>query len=374
MLKTYEFDIEIPQDVLRLKEVFTQANYDLFLVGGCVRDSILGKQPKDFDLVTNALPDDVVSILGDFRLELIGKAFGIVSVITRLGTYEIATYRTDGEYTDGRRPDSVKFATIEEDAERRDLTINALYYDMDKKHILDYVGGFDDLENKVIRTVGDPELRFKEDKLRKLRTIRFASRFDSQPDAKTYLALKNNPNLNGVSPERIYTEFWSGYRSAVETSDYLNILKELRFYRWIFSGMKITDIIIVAKKPLITIALMLRQNKVHEVQTCLKNAKYTRDFIRYISFFLSLQQLSIDTAFSLKRNQIKFDIPDDDCYEFMTFAGVDNTLRNAFVNYELSVDAQDLSLMENIEGQQLGKRIAEIETSFFKEIYNKNLV
>jgi tRNA nucleotidyltransferase/poly(A) polymerase len=171
----------IPESVKDLNEIFKKAGKKLYLVGGSVRDFLTGDKPKDFDLATDALPDEVIKIIGDkFRTNLQGKAFGVVVVFTKEVPegMEIATFREDvydGKLGKTRNPD-VKFTTIEQDVLRRDLRINGLFYDLDKKEIVDLVGGVDDIKNKVIGMIGDPDLRIKEDPLRILRAIRMACR------------------------------------------------------------------------------------------------------------------------------------------------------------------------------------------------------
>jgi poly(A) polymerase len=171
----------IPQSVKDLHDLFQSAGKKLYLVGGSVRDFLTGDKPKDFDLATDALPDEVLEIVGKkFRTNLQGKAFGVVVVFTDEVPegMEIATFRSDiydGKLGKSRNPD-VKFTTIDQDVLRRDLRINGLFYDLDKKEIVDLVGGIDDIKNGVIGMIGDPDLRIKEDPLRILRAIRMACR------------------------------------------------------------------------------------------------------------------------------------------------------------------------------------------------------
>ena len=171
----------IPQSVKELYELFQSAGKKLYLVGGSVRDFLTGDKPKDFDLATDALPDEVLEIVGDkYRTNLQGRAFGVVVVYTKEipEGMEIATFRSDiyaGKLGKSRNPD-VKFTTIDQDVLRRDLRINGLFYDLNKKEIVDLVGGIDDIKNGVIGMIGDPDLRIKEDPLRILRAIRMACR------------------------------------------------------------------------------------------------------------------------------------------------------------------------------------------------------
>lgn len=179
--KTSDMWDVIPDSVKELHLLFKTAGKKLYLVGGSVRDFLTGDKPKDFDLTTDALPDEVLNILGDkYRTNLQGKAFGVIVVFTKDQPegMEIATFRED-IYDDKlgktRNPD-VKFTTIDQDVLRRDLRINGLFYDLDKREIVDLVGGVEDIKNRKINMIGDPDLRIKEDPLRILRAIRMACR------------------------------------------------------------------------------------------------------------------------------------------------------------------------------------------------------
>lgn len=169
--------IEMPQDIRDIESVFRQNGHSLYLVGGCVRDAVMGKKPKDFDLATDAMPDVVKSMMEEagYKTLSVGASFGIINVVTDDDQYEIASFRSD--VGSGRRPDSVNFTDMRTDAQRRDLTINALYYDLRTEEVIDMVGGLNDIENGIIRTVGKASDRFQEDPLRIVRLIRFYSRF-----------------------------------------------------------------------------------------------------------------------------------------------------------------------------------------------------
>lgn len=173
-----KFNMNIPDDILKIKDVFKKNGFKLYVVGGAVRDAVLGKDPKDFDLATDAMPDKVEEMMKSAGLRTLptGKTFGVINVFTNDGEYEIATFRSDE--TKGRNPEVKLGVSIETDAARRDLRINALYYDIDTHEIIDLVGGLDDLKNGTIQTVGNPQERFEEDPLRILRFFRFFCRFN----------------------------------------------------------------------------------------------------------------------------------------------------------------------------------------------------
>lgn len=200
------------------------AGFESVFAGGCVRDQLLGIEPKDYDVATNATPDQVRQIFGRRRTLAVGAAFGVIVVLGRRhqGQVEVATFRSDAEYSDGRRPDAVEFTDPQSDAARRDFTINGMFYDPLAEQTIDYVGGVADLERGIIRAIGDPQLRLAEDYLRMLRAVRFTARFGFKLDEQTRRAVEANaPRITSVSAERIYNELermliHSGRRQAVE--------------------------------------------------------------------------------------------------------------------------------------------------------------
>ena len=177
--------------------------------GGCVRDLILGHLPSDFDVATNARPDQVIDLFPK-RTIPVGESFGVVRVRGPYGSkleVEVATFRSDGAYIDGRRPESVVFSSPELDAQRRDFTINGMFFDPFTDQVIDHVGGLSDLAEGVVRAIGDPSARFREDKLRLLRAVRFAARLDFRIDPETYSAILAMANqIDVVAPERMAQE------------------------------------------------------------------------------------------------------------------------------------------------------------------------
>ncbi len=187
-----------------------QEGFEALWAGGCVRDQLLGQTPKDYDVASTATPDDVIRIFGRRRTVAVGASFGVVLVLgpnKTAGQIEVATFRSDGEYYDGRRPSSVRFCRPEEDAKRRDFTINGMFFDPIDDTLIDYVGGRDDLAAGVVRAIGDPVARFTEDKLRMLRAVRFTATFGFILDAATAAAVRQlKRQLCQVSAERIAQE------------------------------------------------------------------------------------------------------------------------------------------------------------------------
>ena len=166
-------NINIPKNVKFIIDTYYNNNYEAFMVGGCVRDSLLGLKPKDFDVTTSALPEITENLFT--KTIPTGIKHGTVTVVIDKENFEVTTYRTEENYIDNRRPEKVEFVKdLKEDLSRRDFTINAFAYN-DKEGLIDYFNGMDDLKNKVIRAVGDPNKRFNEDALRMLRAIRFSA-------------------------------------------------------------------------------------------------------------------------------------------------------------------------------------------------------
>lgn len=272
----------------------TGAGFDAVLAGGSVRDSLLGVRPKDFDIATTATPDTVEKLFE--KTVAVGKSFGVIVVLNPDGTsIEVATYRQDGSYEDGRRPTGVVFTDREEDAKRRDFTVNALFYDPAAREIIDYADGLKDLEEKTLRAVGEPAKRFEEDKLRMLRAVRFSGQLDFEIEPETAKAIKlHAKSLKQVSRERIRDEVdkllmcenpLKGFR-AIEDLD----LKESVFEDWapwifpvhprVFTG----DDLDVRRALLFYPAL--KRAGLDRIQERLKNWKYGRNFTELATWLM----------------------------------------------------------------------------------------
>ena len=181
------------------------AGFSAFWVGGCVRDFLLGRPPGDYDIVTSALPEQIEAL---FRRTLpVGRKFGVIVVVEHRQPFQVATFRAEADYQDGRRPGRVVFGDAMADARRRDFTVNGLFYDPVSKQLHDWVGGEADLRARIIRTIGAPAERFGEDHLRLLRAVRFAAQLDFTLEADTFAALKAHAHkIKGISAERIREE------------------------------------------------------------------------------------------------------------------------------------------------------------------------
>lgn len=190
---------------LQIIQMLRAAGHVALLAGGCVRDRLLSRTPKDYDVATDATPDHVSRIFPKARR--VGAKFGVM-LVRKYGHYvEVATFRTDGTYSDGRHPDQVEFGTELDDACRRDFTINGLFFDPLADKVIDHVGGRADLDAGIVRTIGDPNLRFAEDHLRMLRAVRFAARLGFEIEPTTMTAIQRHAHhLRSISPERIWLE------------------------------------------------------------------------------------------------------------------------------------------------------------------------
>ena len=208
--------------VRRLRE----HGFTAYFAGGCVRDALRGAPVKDIDVATSATPEQVAALFPAQSVG-VGKSFGVMLVLQDGVPYDVATFRTDGGYQDGRHPESVAYDTAEHDAQRRDFTVNALFYDPLEARVIDYVGGLADLRAGLLRTVGDPLRRFREDRLRLLRAVRFAAVCGWAIEPATWAALRAEaPALPCVSAERIRVEFIRTLTEAPKPSHALDLLAE----------------------------------------------------------------------------------------------------------------------------------------------------
>ena len=223
------------QFAVTVVERLRQAGHETYWAGGCVRDDLLGRTPADYDVATAARPDQVRQVFGHRRTLAVGAAFGVITVLgpKGAGQVEVATFRADAPYTDGRHPAGVTFCSAREDAQRRDFTINGLFLDPLTGAVHDFVGGRDDLAAGVVRAIGVPAMRFGEDHLRMLRAVRFAAFFGFALDDETRTAVERMAHLvTSVSPERVAAELRAmvsrpGRRRALELLDETGLAREV---------------------------------------------------------------------------------------------------------------------------------------------------
>jgi tRNA nucleotidyltransferase (CCA-adding enzyme) len=209
----------------RIVRELQKAGYLTVLAGGCVRDSLLGVKPKDLDIATGATPEVVEELFS--KTLAVGKDFGTIVVVEDGHNFEVTTFRREGPYEDGRHPSSVTFTDAAEDARRRDFTVNALFYDPLEREVIDFVGGLDDLHKKILRAVGNPSERFREDRLRMLRAIRFVAQLGFELESSAMQAIQEQAEeLKVISAERILNEvkrflsaehLWMGMKALLES-------------------------------------------------------------------------------------------------------------------------------------------------------------
>jgi len=369
-------DIPVPKGAHDIHKLLKDAGHELYLVGGSVRDHLLGKKPKDFDLATEASPERIIDLLSKDKrfkdkLDLTGKDFGVVRVHDPEGEeYEIATFRQDiGE---GRRPDEVKFTTIDEDVARRDLTINAMFYDMDTNEIVDYVGGIKDTREGVIKTVGRPKDRFREDKLRVLRVVRFAGRLGAEIDAETSKAIKDDPDLHGVSPERIHDEFVRGIASAKDPKHYLKMTEELGLFDQIFPKLTVGKTYLDTPDPILQMVSLLRDNKQKDIDKVMREMKYSREEIQKVLFMLKMRSLDSAGATDLKKVYKKLDMNRPSLVAAARALGKPKLDEiKAFVSFAESPPAlsgKDLAERGMKKGPEMGKAIAKAEQEAYEAL------
>ncbi|MCC9640741.1 CCA tRNA nucleotidyltransferase [Rhodopirellula sp. JC740] len=243
-------------EAVRIIQELNRAGFVAVLAGGCVRDALLGRKPKDFDVATDATPESVREVFGKRNTLAFGESFGVIGVLpprsqrdsasesaaAKLLPTEVATFRADGTYSDGRRPDHVTYGDAEADALRRDFTINGMFYDLSKREVVDYVGGTEDLKKQQLRTIGKAATRFDEDKLRMLRAVRFATTLGFAIERKTFAAIeKHADGISVVSGERIGAEMRRvmmapnsdfGLETLVDTGLSSHIWPQLQTMNW----------------------------------------------------------------------------------------------------------------------------------------------
>ena len=361
LLAESKLKMSIPSDIKKLYKLFIKNKKQLYVVGGAVRDAILGKSPKDFDLTTDASPDEVIAIAkqGKFKhTDLVGKAQGVIIV----NGHEIATFRKD--IGKGRRPDAVEFTPdIKVDVQRRDLTVNALYYDIGKGQIVDVVGGIKDLQKRQARTVGDPDTRFEEDPLRKLRAVRFAGVLSGKMHKDTWNSLKNNPDLSMLSGERIRDEFIKGIKKSKKVSTYLKMLYKLGMFKDIFPGLKINLSFENSKDYIVQVATLLKGNTWSKVLPKLKSAKWFNQEVKDIIHLLKLDQFNSDDILTIKREEKNTKLSDNQVKQFAGISGNGSNILKVW-KFKLSVTSKD-ALEKGLTGKAIGDYIRDKEIKLF---------
>lgn len=290
--------------VEQIQQKLVHNGYRSLIAGGAVRDLLLGRPAHDIDIATSATPDEVARLFN--KVLMVGKEFGVCRVVIDEVSIEVATFRKDGPYSDGRKPDSIIYSSEQEDAFRRDFTINALFYDPQTKKVLDYVGGEEDLKKGLIRAVGDASLRFTEDKLRILRAVRFYGQLNFSIEVQTEQAIAEKvKDIHQISIERIRDE-WDkilvapfGYKS-IEKAWQTGLWSEL-FPLWHYEEVFIEQKLFNSPSNLLNrwCLFLLSQDwqSRESLQNWMKSWKFSNDPMKTILFcYGSLSELSQPTS------------------------------------------------------------------------------
>jgi len=377
--KTLNINIPLPNDVIDIFNAYNKAGKKLYVVGGAIRDFLMDKQPHDYDLTTNALPNESKEILKDFNVsDEQGANFGVLRVYTEdepLG-HEIATFRRDiskGRDVKGsdQKVEIGSDVTIEDDCMRRDITINALFYDIEKQEIVDLVGGISDLKNDVIRSVGDPQKRFDEDRLRILRVFRFAARTGGKVDFMTAKAIKKDNRLRGVSPEedvsqeRIMGGKESEWNKTLKHAEkgglkimqrYIDLLSEFNMWVQMFPGMKINEKIKIDKLDnAIIFTNLFEGNDIRKLRKhIIETLKFPVELYNKILFLSELEKIeNPNNVYYLANMKNRFHISDDLIKDFY-----DKDL-TPFLNYcndGFIIDGNDL-MKQGFKGREIQMNI-----------------
>ena len=381
-LEKLNTEIPLPNDIIEISNAYIKAGKDIFLVGGAVRDFIQGVKPKDWDLVTNALPDESKEILRGFRVsDEQGKNFGVLRVYTKDEPegYEIASYRRDisgGRDTKGddQKVEMGSDVTIEDDCMRRDLTSNALFYDIRNKKIVDLVGGVDDIKNGIVRAVGDASQRFIEDRLRILRIFRFASRMNGKIDEQTSKAILNDNRLRGIGPkddvsqERIWEEMLKSFKQAKDYNYYLSLFTKYNMWGEVFPGVQINTKPVESKNFVILIANLFLGNSTDKLEVKLvQDFKIDGETTKKVVFLLELLNLTPEVLLDTYRKKTSCSIDDSTILEWLGVTGNESNTLIKFLEYKPTISSQEL-MDQGFKGKDLGLEIKRLEIEKFKSM------
>lgn len=378
-LESKSAEMPLPQDVIDIAAAYQRAGKEIYVVGGAVRDFKKGVDPKDYDLVTNALPDESKSILKGFRVsDEQGKNFGVIRVYTDSEPegYEIASFRRDiakGRDTKGdeQKVEMGPDVTIEDDVMRRDLTMNALFYDISKKEIVDLVGGMEDISKNRVKAVGDASQRFLEDRLRVMRVFRFAARTGGIIEDKTADAIRKDNRLRGVGPtddvsqERIWEEIVKAWKQAKDFGQYLEFFSEFDMWEQVFPGVKVSEPVDSADFAVV-IASLLRGNPSDYIDKKLvQDFRIDTSLAKKIVFLVSLNNFDADKVLDYWRKRKSSGISDETILEWLTKTASEREDLVRFVGWKPSVNSEDV-MARGFKGKALGEEIKRLEVENFK--------
>jgi tRNA nucleotidyltransferase/poly(A) polymerase len=364
----------IPDSIKELYSMFNQSGKKLYIVGGSVRDFLNNDKAKDFDLATDATPDEVIEIVSKkFKYRVQGKAFFVVVVFTHdqpLGM-EISTFREDvyGELLGKTRNPEVKYSTIDKDVERRDITYNALFYDLGERKIIDLIGGIEDLKNNITRFVGDPDMRIKEDPLRILRILRFTSRYGFVIEDKTTESIKKNKEqLNIITKNRIWEEFYNAHKQVKDFSVYLNYLTEFDLWGLVFPNITINKDIVKTKSIEVYFANLFRNE---DIETLFDKMVYEflipKEIAIVTEFLIELNNFVAEDICSLYKKKNIYKISDDLVSEWYDVANLNKPTHRAFLIYKPVTTTKELMDL-GFKGRELGVELQKREVENFKNL------
>ena len=369
----------IPQSVKDLHKLFKASGKKLYLVGGAVRDFLTGDTPKDFDLATDALPDEVLGIISDkYRTNLQGKAFGVVVAYTKDQPegMEIATFREDT--SKGRNPEVKLGVTIDQDVKRRDISFNGLFFDLDTNEIVDLVGGQQDLKDGVTRMIGDPTERFEEDSLRILRAFRFASRYGHPLHKDTEDAIAKRNQLENIDPEsgemkrisqeRVWEEIKKAWKQAKDYNSYLAFFTKFDMWCQVFPGVDINTDLVDTKDFVVVFTNLFKNEDTNRLETKLvQEFRIEQEITKKIVFLLELSKMKAEDALDLFRKRQQCAITDATILEWLRVSNNQNDMLVKFVEYKPTVSSKEL-MEQGFSGKELGEEIKRLEIEKFKQM------
>lgn len=378
-LESRSVEMPLPQDVIDIAAAYQRAGKDIYVVGGAVRDFKKGVEPKDYDLVTNALPEESKRILKGFNVsDEQGKNFGVLRVYTKDEPegYEIASFRKDiakGRDTKGddQKVEMGANVTIEDDVMRRDLTMNALFYDIVKKEIVDLVGGIEDIERGRIAAVGDASLRFVEDRLRIMRVFRFAARTGGVIADKTADAIRKDNRLREVGPaddvsqERIWEEMVKAWKQAKDYGQYLGYFEEFGMWPQVFPGVEVSQPVDSADFNVVIASLFRHNTASYLDKKLVQDFKIDTATAKKVTFLVSLRDFDADSVLDFWRKRQSSGISDETILEWLTKTANENEQLTRFVAWRPTVKSEEL-MAKGFKGRALGEEIKRLEVENFK--------